>query len=159
MLREKLLDNSLDKFKYKFFVGECDIIPNKALVSAVLPRRDGKGLHWDLCNIERGVYNSVDLKRAVEHGYKIVKIHEAVCWTKADNLFKDYIEKVFKMKQEAKKDTPQYTIAKLLMNSLYGKMLQTPVTEKNCIVTTLNEVQKIQDKNKMSLDLLVILKH
>ena len=37
-------------------------------------------------------------------------------------LFKDYIDKLFKMKQSVSKDNPLYQITKILMNSLFGRM-------------------------------------
>jgi hypothetical protein len=118
--------NKGNSIGYKFFILEADIIPNKSLVSSVLPHRDEKGnLLWDLHNIKNGVYNSVDMKRALLHGYKIDKIHKILIFN--DNygyIFKEYINMVFEMKKKAVKDTPQYSVAKLLMNSLYGKMLQ-----------------------------------
>jgi hypothetical protein len=148
-LRLRLINNNFRGFDYKWFIAECDILPNKDLVSAVLPRRSIKGLHWDLCNIQKGVYNLVDLQRAVKHGYKIEKIHRAVAWKKSDFIFKEYIDRVFEIKKNAVKDTPQYSIAKLLMNSLYGKMLQSPVVEKNMVISNISQLDKLQINNKI----------
>lgn len=140
--------NKGNSFGYHSYFAECDIEVNRKLVSPVIPRRDEKGyLQWDLHNITKGVYNSVDLKRAVDHGYKITKIYRILAFRKSAPIFKNYIEKVFKMKQKAKKDTPQYTISKLLMNALYGKMLQAPIIEKSKVIYSLHELNQLRSTN------------
>lgn len=40
--------------------------------------------------------------------------------------FKNYIDHFFKLKNESEKGTPQYTISKLFLNSLYGKYAANP---------------------------------
>ncbi len=42
-------------------------------------------------------------------------------WDSSDNVFKDYILEKYKDKQESKKDSVEYTLAKLFLNALYGK--------------------------------------
>ena len=39
----------------------------------------------------------------------------------SNNIFKEYIESLFEMKKSSLKTDPKYTIAKILMNSLYGR--------------------------------------
>lgn len=134
----------------KYFIAECDIETNKKLVTPAIPRRDDKGfLQWDLHDIQKGVYTSVDLIRAVNHGYKITKIHRLVKWNKSTDLYSNYIEKCFELKKKAKKDTPQYTIAKLMMNALYGKMIQAPITEKSKLVYNLAELNEIREQGQI----------
>lgn len=143
------LMNGLQVRPFKLAIMECDITPNKRLVSPVLPRRENGKLYWDLHDIKHGVYTTVDLERAIRHGYKITKIHRAISWRESGDVFADYITKVFKMKQNAKKDTPQYSVAKLMMNSLFGKMLQAPITQKSKVVSTLEELNKVRSDNKV----------
>lgn len=135
-------------FAYKYFIAECDITPNKQLINAVLPRRNMRGgIDWNLLPIERQVYNSVDLKRAIEHGYTITKIYKCMAWKKSVNLFKKYITKCFDLKKKAEKGTAQYTVAKLMMNGLYGKMIQKPIAEKSCEISSITELNKIREFN------------
>jgi len=146
---ERINEKSFKAFK--FYIIECDIKTNKKLVNAVLPRRgDNSGLIWDLHNIENGVYNSVDIERALRHGYEITKIHRFMGFKKVAYCFKDYIDQIFQMKQKAEKDTPKYHLAKLLLNSLYGKTLQKPVIEKHLLITTYDELENIRQENEIA---------
>ena len=119
---------------------------NKNLAHAVLPRRDlsnnssndcsGGMLKWDLID-SSGVYSSVDIENALKFGYEI-EVIDGYYWEHKDFIFRDYINELFQDKKNAKKGTPQYELAKLFMNSLYGKLLQRPIFEemrvinKNC---------------------------
>ena len=47
-------------------------------------------------------------------------IHKVVGWKKANNVFKDYIDRWYKIKENAKNETER-SLAKLMLNSLYGK--------------------------------------
>ena len=49
-----------------------------------------------------------------------IKIEEGYYWEESSYIFKDYIEYMFKAKQEATKGTPAYTTAKICLNALYG---------------------------------------
>jgi hypothetical protein len=50
------------------------------------------------------------------------------------------------MKNNSDKNTPDYTISKLLLNSLYGRLGMNPVMEKNVIVDS-DEALKIIDRH------------
>jgi hypothetical protein len=102
--------------------------PNKYLAHAVLPNKNAKGgLEWTLYDGE-GYYNSVDIDNALKHGYDI-EIVNGWYWTEKAYIFTDYIRKLYQTKSEAKKGTPEYAVAKLFMNGLYGKMIQRPISE------------------------------
>ena len=62
-------------------------------------------------------YFSEELKAVLPLGYKIIKIHSAVEFSKGD-LFTDYINEMYEIKMNATGATRW--IAKLLQNSLYG---------------------------------------
>ena len=47
-------------------------------------------------------------------------IHKVVGWKKANNVFKDYIDRWYDVKKNAKNDVER-SLAKLMLNSLYGK--------------------------------------
>ena len=47
-------------------------------------------------------------------------IHKVVGWKKANNVFKDYIDRWYEVKKNARNDVER-SLAKLMLNSLYGK--------------------------------------
>lgn len=53
------------------------------------------------------------------------QITKVVAWRGEKNLFKEYIEKFKKIKEEAPNPSPERAFAKLCMNSVYGKFAQT----------------------------------
>lgn len=111
------------------FIAYVKYIPNQRLSIPVLPRKENGLLLWDLISSE-GWYNSVDIENAVVMGYQIEFVRGYV-WTETAFVFKDVILDLFNIKQEAENngDVTLRSIAKLLMNSMYGKMLQKPVRE------------------------------
>ncbi len=71
----------------------------------------------------RGVFFSEELKLAIEHGYTIEKIHEGHEFYESKDLFSEYIDFFNRLKTDSK-DEGARLIAKLMMNSLYGKFGQ-----------------------------------
>jgi hypothetical protein len=59
------------------------------------------------------------MDNAIKYGYTF-EIIQGYQFDKA-NLFKDYVNKMYNLRMEYAKGTPMNLIAKLLMNSLYGK--------------------------------------
>jgi hypothetical protein len=74
-----------------------------------------------------GYWDNHLLRKAIEIGYKVEPIKSYTFET--EYIFKDFIHDFYKIKQESEKDTPMYLIAKLLMNSLYGKFGQHQICE------------------------------
>lgn len=74
-----------------------------------------------------GWWDNELLRKAKEIGYKIEPIKSYAF--KSEYIFKDFVNDFYKIKQNSKKDTPMYLIAKLLMNSLYGKFGQRQISE------------------------------
>ena len=105
---------------------------NKYLIDGILPRREEGCLRWDLKDGE-GVYNSVDIDNAISHGYQI-KILEGYYWETTEEVFDEYIKYLYDFKKKATKGTAQYTLAKLMMNGLYGKTIQRPILDENAII-------------------------
>ena len=71
----------------------------------------------------RGKHTSVDIEMMREFGYK-VKILSGVYWEESDFIFKEYITKMFALKQGATKGTPEYEMYKTFINAVFGKCLQ-----------------------------------
>lgn len=84
----------------------------------------------------RGVWSTEELIEAVERGARIEKIIKGY-YFKCEEIFKDYVEQLYRLKKIA--GEPTRTIAKYLLNSLFGKFGQHPdkrvfVTEKEAPV-------------------------
>jgi hypothetical protein len=67
-----------------------------------------------------GWISSIEMDNAVKFGYsfKILKGYEF----KTENIFKGYVERMYELRLQYPKGSPMNLIAKLLMNSLYGKL-------------------------------------
>jgi hypothetical protein len=131
--------------KNKLGIYKITYIAPKNLLNPILPRKEGKKLIWDL-NDGSGWYSSVDIENAKSKGYNI-KIITGYYWEQSGYIFKDYIDEFYKMKQNSKKGTPAYNLAKLYLNGLYGKMLQRPNHSKDCIIKSAEEFWKLLNKN------------
>jgi hypothetical protein len=79
-----------------------------------------------------GWYYSEEIKNAINFGYEI-EILAGYIFESAD-LFSNYVEAMNKMKVEAEKDSPNYLIAKLLLNSLYGRFGMKPSLNNHKII-------------------------
>lgn len=75
--------------------------------------------------IVRGKWHSLTLRTALEEGYRILKIHNAVKYDPLPfNPLKSIMEKLHKLKKGERDEIMKHAI-KLLMNSLYGKFGET----------------------------------
>ena len=58
--------------------------------------------HSDEGRVILGTWCHVELMKAIEKGYEVLKIHEVWHWEQiTDELFKDYVDTFLKIKQEA----------------------------------------------------------
>ena len=128
----------------KIGIYRIEYITNKNLIDAILPRREEGRLKWDLKD-SNGIYNSVDIDNALDQGYKI-KIIEGYYWENTESVFDDYIDFLYQFKKNSKKGTAQYTLAKLMMNGLYGKTIQRPILDENVIIRLHEEFIKLHIK-------------
>ena len=131
---------------------EIDFEPPKDIMFSQLPRKLNGGIIHSL-DVGTGVYNSVDIARAIDAGYKITKVHKGLVWETKEEIFAPYIRDVFKMKCMAKEedDDVMYAISKLLLNGLYGKTLQKPIFQKTEIINNHKDAIKfINGHNKIN---------
>lgn len=70
-----------------------------------------------------GVFYSKEIKHALTLGYKIDVIN-GYYFTDSIKIFTDYVESLYEIRKSYDKNEPMNYVAKLLMNSLYGKMAQ-----------------------------------
>jgi len=90
-----------------------------------------------------GWYFSEELKNAQKAGYKI-KILKGYIFEK-ENIFKDYVEHFYHIKQNSPKDSPWFAISKMLLNSLYGRFGMNPYLLHHAIIKE-SELQNLLSK-------------
>ena len=138
----------IDKNPFGFF--EVDIISPDINIPILPFKSFGKG-HFSTIfptGKWKGWYSSIEIFKAIELGYNI-NILRGYTFEKED-IFSDYINKLYEIKKNSHKNSPHYTIVKLLMNSLYGRFGMNPNMEQHIIVKE-NESVKIFE-NKIIVD-------
>ncbi len=116
----KIITENFQDISTYFGLVKCTVLPPRGLFHPVLPYRACGKLMFPLCktcadttngtvcthtNSERaitGTWCHVELLKAMEKGYEIVRLHEV--WhfpEQSDELFKDYVDTFLKIKQEA----------------------------------------------------------
>jgi len=75
-----------------------------------------------------GTYFSEELKKANQLNYKFEIIRGFLF--KKENIFKDFVKFFYAMKEKNEKNSAYYIIAKLMLNSLYGRFGLNPKKEK-----------------------------
>lgn len=74
----------------------------------------------------RGIYTYFEIRMAIELGYKIVKVHEALEFSGYCRPFQRFVETLYKrrLKAQAEGDDLMSDSCKLIMNNLFGKFGQ-----------------------------------
>ena len=88
----------------------------------------------------------VELREALKLGYKIKKVYKTHYYKSTCRPFDDYVTKFYDLKNKLKGD-PRRIIAKLLLNSLYGKFAQKFEGRDNWVPCdmTKEELHKLKD--------------
>lgn len=115
------------KLKEQFygFVDATVYVPE--IYIPVLPVRMEK-LYFPVGNI-RGTWSVEELVASTNHGVHILRIHQAYYFHTSE-IFRDYVLKLYALKKTATE--PTRTIAKGLLNALYGKFGQNPTKKVYC---------------------------
>jgi len=137
------LDNPTDISKIGFY--DVEVECNQDLIVPILPEKkpDG-GISWNL-KPKRGVYTSVDLQNALDNGYMITNFHKALVYDDSDDIFSDYILKCFKIKEDNEENPVLRQVGKILMNALYGKMLEKARFEESKLCNNVDDVYKFME--------------
>ena len=134
----------------KIGIYDVDVECNTSLVVPILPVKDGKGgISWNL-KPRRAVYTSQDLENALKYGYKITKIHKALVWEKKGDIFNEYIMRCYKIKEENDDNPVLRQIGKILMNALYGKMLERARFEETKLCNNIVDVWEFNKQFSMT---------
>lgn len=111
-------------------ITKCRVKSPKDLYLPVLPYKLKIGGHnklvFPLGKFD-GYWDNVQLAKAMELGYKIEP--QKMLVFKTDYIFKDYVTNFYKLKSDSKPQSPSYILAKLMLNSLYGKFAQNQDSE------------------------------
>ena len=120
-------DKPEEEFKNgKMGIYEVELFCSNSIKVPVVPIKEDSGLRWKTGKL-KGVYNSVDIENAMRFGYEVKFINKCLVWDeKRKDVFTEFIKNCYELKKQAgiNGDDVLYAISKLLMNALYGKMLQ-----------------------------------
>jgi hypothetical protein len=83
------------------------------------------------------VYFSEELYNAEKHGYKF-EIIRGFLFEKKAYIFSDYVDTLYNLKENSLKGSADYTISKLLLNSLYGRFGMDPEIELHRVVNDID---------------------
>lgn len=134
----------------KIGIYDVEITPNPNLIVPILPQKtENGGINWNLLP-RRSVYTSADIENALKYGYTLDKIHKALVYNQKGDIFSDYIMKCYKIKEENDDNPVLRQIGKILMNALYGKMLERARFEETKICNNIEDVWKFQEEFSMS---------
>jgi hypothetical protein len=119
---------------------EISYSPCKDIRLPIAPRRDKSGVLWSLED-GKGVYCSVDIENMIKSNYKITEFHKGLVYDSSGKVFNQYINFFYKMKEMSERDKNDVmrSIAKLFLNSLYGKTLQKAMLDKTLITSDVFE--------------------
>ena len=87
---------------------KVDITPPDNIYVPILPDNSNKKLMFHLNEMKEKSFTSVELKYALQFGYKITRVYSALMFEKFTGLMKDYVEFFLKIKIENNKHyTPE----------------------------------------------------
>jgi hypothetical protein len=101
-----------------------------------------------------GVYSSTELFNSLKYGYKF-KILRGYLF-KEGYIFGDFVDYFYKLKEKSFKNTPDYLISKLILNSLFGRLGMNPEMENHLI---LNSEEALNYYNKYNITNTIDLKN
>ena len=108
--------------KNKLGIYECDVIAPKMNIP-ILPIKYKDKLIFPYGKFS-GTFCSPEINLALKNGYDI-KVKNGYTFTKTDYIFKDYVDYWYNIKKNS--EGSKKAIAKLMLNSLYGKFGQKRV--------------------------------
>lgn len=126
----------MPQFKDKLAIIEVEITTTKLLKHPVLIIKDDKGVNIRPLGSWTGWYTSKELENAEKFGYTY-KIKRGYLFDSA-KPFIDYVETIYKIRINNAKGTPLNLIAKLLLNSLYGRFGISPLNYETVITDIIN---------------------
>ena len=139
----------LEPSAFGFFY--CKITSPNSLIHPILQRRiqTKEGIRTVAgLGTWTGWISSVEMDNAIKFGYQF-EIIKGYTFDKG-NIFKEYINTMYELRLEYSKDHPMNLIAKLMMNSIYGKLGMR--NEFNIVEVTTILTEEDKSKFKKQLD-------
>ena len=126
-----------DETKFSFVEVEIEC-PDTIQAPLILTRFKFNGVEKTIAPVGkwRGVYTSIEILRGIELGYKF-KYYKCVYFT-AKFIFKDFVDFYYNIKKNSPKTSSEYTISKLMLNSLYGRFGMSPYLDKHIVANEMN---------------------
>lgn len=124
---------------------------NKNIILPILEQKENMFLRWNLHN-NRGTYASPSIHMALEYGYKIKQIHNALVYESKNNkVFTNYVSSFKEMKDEGTqtKNKVLKMIGKIGLNALYGKMLMRNIDTQKLIVNEYDDLIKFYSEHNI----------
>lgn len=142
-----LHDPRIKDIKEKTGITQAKVITPTYMYYPLLPYKYNTGSYNKLIfplGKFTGYWDNHLLRKAIDLGYKVKPIKMFSFNT--EYIFKDYIHTFYNIKQKSEKDTPSYILAKLLMNSLYGKFAQSQDSEKLMQIKSIKDMIELKDE-------------
>ena len=123
--------------------------PPRDIMVPILPKKKIQndktiGIEWNLFPGD-GVFTNVDIDNAITAGYEVEFQNKCLVYDdKSANVFKVYVESFYKLKETAEREDNKVkrSVAKLMLNSLYGKTLQKAIFNTTTIINDIFEFNK-----------------
>ena len=135
--------------------------PTNINYPALPKRKENGGIEWNLLP-GRGTYTNVDIEDAISIGYKIKFVGSCLVYDHSrSDLFSEYVGFWYDkkagedLKPEDKRNMALREIAKLMMNSLYGKTLQKAHFTNQTIINNTSEAFKFLENHHLT-DLILL---
>ena len=147
------LQSQVCNYGWGVYVVDIQFIPKH--IVPLLPQKNEKGMTvWDLIPRNSQHYTTIDLEEAEAKGY-IFTIKECYIWKMASCVLKPFVDKVYSIKKEqdvfktsddaeirAMYNPAKRMTIKIILNSLYGKMIQRPILEASEIIDSFDKNKK-----------------
>jgi len=130
---------------------EVDVEAPENLNIPIIPTRikSKDGGFRTICPLGKwtGIYNTNEIKKGLELGYKF-KLIRAVKFEKGF-IFSEFVDYFYNLKKESSPYSSDYIIAKLNLNSLSGRFALEPILDKHEIV---DDVKTLELANKYTIN-------
>jgi len=98
--------------------------PNDLTIAFLMTKNEKGEVEQNLLPKKMKWFTGPELWEASKLGYKITRVYEVISFASSKSIFDEFVKSTYKKKQEAERDTPKYTCAKNMLNSLTGKFGQ-----------------------------------
>lgn len=103
-------------------------IPNlpQTLVPVKCDDNGASMMYFPTNGVYEGTYNDADIREMLLDGYEILEIVNGIYWRESERLFTNLISELYNARAvEKKKGSALEYVYKIILNSMYGKLLET----------------------------------